>query len=63
MFFSNNSNKDILKVLCEIEKSLNNEINKIELKDLKLTGEIGQKLESICSSINRKNDEELQIFG
>ena len=63
MFFSNNSNKDILKVLCEIEKSLNNEINKIELKDLKLTGEIGQKLESICSTINRKNDEELQIFG
>ena len=63
MFFSNNSNKDILKVLCEIEKSLNNEINKIELKDLKLTCEIGQKLESICSGINRKNDEELQIFG
>ncbi|WP_228286262.1 methyl-accepting chemotaxis protein [Arcobacter vandammei] len=63
MFFNKNKNQDILDTLTNIEKYLNNEINYIDVKNLNNSSQINQKLQSICNILNRKNDEELQIFG
>ncbi len=63
MFFNKNNNKDILDTLTQIEKYLNSEINYIDIKSQNSNSEISQKLENICNILNRKNDEELQIFG
>ncbi len=63
MFFKNNSNNDVLQNLDQIEKYLNNEINYIKITPSKKSSQISQKIANICELINKKNDEELQIFG
>ena len=63
MFFKNNSNNDVLQNLDQIEKYLNNEINYITITPSKKSSQISQKIANICELINKKNDEELQIFG
>ncbi|NCB13378.1 MAG: chemotaxis protein, partial [Erysipelotrichia bacterium] len=63
MFFKNNSNNDVLQNLDQIEKYLNNEINYIKITSSKKSSQISQKIANICELINKKNDEELQIFG
>ncbi len=62
MFFKNSSNKEILETLNQIEMYLNNQINYIQI-DTSKNSEISQKLNNICAILNKKNDEELQIFG
>ena len=62
MFFKNSSNKEILEILNQIEMYLNNQINYIQI-DTSKNSEISQKLNNICAILNKKNDEELQIFG
>ena len=63
MFSKNNSNNDVLQNLDQIEKYLNNEINYIKITSSKKSSQISQKIANICELINKKNDEELQIFG
>ena len=63
MFSKNNSNNDVLQNLDQIEKYLNNEINYITITPSKKSSQISQKIANICELINKKNDEELQIFG
>src|SRR5574344_2944823 len=63
MFFRKKSNKEMLKTLTQIEKYLNSEINYIDINSVKDNDEVSKKLDNICRILNKKNDEELQIFG
>ena len=63
MFFRKKSNKDMLETLTQIEKYLNSEINYIDMNSVKDNDEVSKKLDNICRILNKKNDEELQIFG
>ena len=63
MFSKNNSNNDVLQNLDQIEKYLNNEISYIKITPSIKSSQISQKIANICELINKKNDEELQIFG
>ncbi len=64
MFFRKND--DILNVLNTLESYLKAEINylpKIDFSNSNINKNVKEKLESIFEIINRKQDEELQIFG
>ena len=63
MFFRKKSNKDMLETLTQIERYLNSEINYIDMNSVKDNDEVSKKLDNICRILNKKNDEELQIFG
>jgi methyl-accepting chemotaxis protein len=64
MFFKKND--DILNVLTTLESYLKGEINylpKFDFFNYKINKNLKDKLESIFEIINKKQDEELQIFG
>ena len=61
--FLNSSNSEVLNALDEIERYLNGEENYINIKAFKKNSQITQKITNICNILNKKNDEELQIFG
>jgi methyl-accepting chemotaxis protein len=66
MFLKRNKDKQILEVLDSIEQFLENDINSLPEFDFECSGtqkEIKSKLDSICATLNRRNDEELQIYG
>jgi methyl-accepting chemotaxis protein len=65
MFFNQKRNSEVLHYLNNIELFLKNEINNIPMdcRDSKMDSEIKDKLFSICSILNKKNDEELLIYG
>ena len=66
MFFENPKNRDILKILENIELYLKNDINSLPVFDFECKGynrQLKDKLDSICKILNQKNDEELQIYG
>ncbi|MBL3519910.1 chemotaxis protein [Arcobacter lanthieri] len=65
MFF-NNSNMNILNLLDSIEAYLKNDINNIDIVQFNCSGynkKIKYKLDSICNLLNKKNDDELLIYG
>ncbi|RBQ26635.1 chemotaxis protein, partial [Arcobacter sp. CECT 9188] len=65
MFF-NNSNMNILNLLDSIEAYLKNDINNIDIFQFNCSGynkKIKYKLDSICNLLNKKNDDELLIYG
>lgn len=61
--FLNSSNSEVLNALDEIERYLNGEENYINIKAFKKNSQITKKITNICNILNKKNDEELQIFG
>ncbi|MDX4059684.1 methyl-accepting chemotaxis protein [Aliarcobacter skirrowii] len=61
--FLNSSNSEIVDALDEIERYLNGEENYINIKAFKKNSQITKKITNICNILNKKNDEELQIFG
>ncbi|RZV18418.1 methyl-accepting chemotaxis protein [Aliarcobacter butzleri] len=67
MFFSKKKdNQNILIALDNIEKYLKNDINylpDINFEVKEKNKEIKNKLDSICSLLNRKNNEEFMIYG
>jgi methyl-accepting chemotaxis protein len=66
MFFENPKNRDVLKILENIELYLKNDINSLPVFDFECKGynrQLKDKLDSICKILNQKNDEELQIYG
>ncbi|MEJ5168185.1 MAG: chemotaxis protein, partial [Arcobacteraceae bacterium] len=65
MFFNKKSNSEVLYYLNNIELFLKNEINNIPMDcmDSKMDIDVKNKLMSICSILNKKNDEELLIYG
>jgi len=65
MFFTK-KNHDIIEVLDLLELYFNNEINylpKVDYRKYKIDNKIKEKLESIFEKINKKQDEELLIYG
>lgn len=64
MLFKKNENA-LLAVLDDIELYLKGDLNTIEIEEsfLKSKSILSQKLHSICNLINKKNDEELMIYG
>ncbi|QOG12939.1 chemotaxis protein [Arcobacter sp. FWKO B] len=65
MFVNKKRNSEILYFLNNIELFLKNEINNIPMDCMnsKMDSDIKDKLISICSILNKKNDEELLIYG
>ncbi len=66
MFFNNTQNDKIIEILESIESYLHGDINYLEIKDFKTSGDstkIKEKLLSICRTLNQKHDEELLIYG
>ncbi|AXX85527.1 methyl-accepting chemotaxis protein [Aliarcobacter skirrowii] len=61
--FLNSSDSEVLNALDEIERYLNGEENYINIKAFKKNSQITKKITNICNILNKKNDEELQIFG
>jgi methyl-accepting chemotaxis protein len=65
MFFDN-STKQIVKNLDEIISYLNNNTNKINKSNYELSGQkkqIKDRLDQICEILNKKNNDELLIYG
>jgi methyl-accepting chemotaxis protein len=68
MFFSNNSNdtNTILSMLDEIEKYIKNDINELKI-DSNINGgnlsQISQKVSSIASYLQQKQDHDLEVYG
>ncbi|WP_419764355.1 MAG: methyl-accepting chemotaxis protein [Arcobacter sp.] len=66
MLFNKKNNNEILDVLESIELYLKNDTNTVPVDKFinkKFDKEVKDKLVSICEIINKKNDEELMIYG
>ena len=66
MFFSKKDNENIVKGLENIESYLKNEINSLPELNFEVKGmnsQIKNKLKSIYTLLNQKNNEELLIYG
>jgi methyl-accepting chemotaxis protein len=64
--FLKNSNNKVLNSLDNILEFLNNDTNSIIKTDFDCTGfnkKLKEKLDLICEVLNRKNDDELLIYG
>ena len=65
MFF-NKSDKKIIDSLDNIIEYLNNKTNRIDENDFETSGnnkEVKKRLDLIIDILNKKNDDELQIYG
>ena len=65
MFFRNNNNK-IIENLDEIIDYLNNKTNYANKSNIEFNGHnrvIKEKLDLICDILNKRNDDELLIYG
>ncbi|MGB3750973.1 MAG: chemotaxis protein, partial [Arcobacteraceae bacterium] len=65
MFFNKKEENNILTVLDNIELYLQGDLNKLVIDEnyMKRNNKIKDKLSSICDLLNKKNDEELLIYG
>jgi len=65
MFFNKKEENSILSVLDNIELYLEGKLNSVIIDDkyTKSNSKIRKKLNTICELLNKKNDEELMIYG
>ena len=65
MFFKSKNDDKVLVALNNIEKFIDNEINALPKMDLSSGGDqrVLDKIKTICEKLEKKNQEELMIFG